>query len=323
LKALLMGAGECVIPVGLHMEKRLVAEAITVTHVLGAVIFVAVFVLACRRAPVYSRLLWWALLWAFLWYLPQSPFVFPDYFADHFLILSSWSWALIFAVFVSTLRGRVVPGALAMVYALGLGVLSERAAGAWSDEVLFFERVVKEAPSSERAREELGRLYLDRRRPEAANVFAGLLGAAWSVETPNDVDVLADRVVRSVDPGGRARRAVFFYHAGLAWQQAGRLDMAERAYMAALRMDPMLGSAHNNLGFLFLSKGRLKEAFEHGVAATTLDARDPVAFNNLGVVCAALGEEEAARRHWKQALVLDPVYVSAQRNLEASKELEK
>jgi len=47
---------------------------------------------------------------------------------------------------------------------------------------------------------------------------------------------------------------------GSAYLRAGRMDAAEREYLAALESNPRMGEAHNNLAYVYMVTGRLHEA---------------------------------------------------------------
>jgi protein O-mannosyl-transferase len=74
---------------------------------------------------------------------------------------------------------------------------------------------------------------------------------------------------------------------GVAHHQAGELDLARRAYRAALELDPSEPVVHNNLGVILMAEGRLAEAehelsLELGLHPDSREARE-----NLALVRAA------------------------------------
>ena len=47
---------------------------------------------------------------------------------------------------------------------------------------------------------------------------------------------------------------------GSAYFRSGKLDLAERAYLAAVSVDPKVGEAHNNLAVVYMETGRYEQA---------------------------------------------------------------
>jgi len=80
------------------------------------------------------------------------------------------------------------------------------------------------------------------------------------------------------------RTADRLYDEGRRFHDAGKLSSAERAYKKALRVDPGLVEAHNNLGTVYLDGGRLREASHAFRKALKLLPTHPILLNNLGNV---------------------------------------
>jgi tetratricopeptide (TPR) repeat protein len=138
-------------------------------------------------------------------------------------------------------------------------------------------------------------------------------------------------------------------YAGDAMRDHGRVREAATLYQRAVRANPRLVEAHNNLGNIMLQLGRQDDAITCYQGALTFApedaqvlcnlgnalrqkgslpdalaftqraiARDPklnIAHNNLGLILAAQGEREQAVASFRTALQLSPNYLDALMNL--------
>src|SRR5439155_12249711 len=78
--------------------------------------------------------------------------------------------------------------------------------------------------------------------------------------------------------------AEFYLNAAEALRGLGQLDKAEAYLQSALRMDPKLPEAHNNLGSLYNDTGRLAQAIASFETALRLRPNYDQAMTNLGNV---------------------------------------
>ena len=122
-----------------------------------------------------------------------------------------------------------------------------------------------------------------------------------------------------------------YYNKGLAYEQAGRYDRAERQFKRAIRVNPTMAKAHLALGAVYLKAGRIDEAEATIITAIVTLPRSQLwgssyrstlsmAYNNMGVVEEwravrevlefELTEAEAHRANaeslYQNALKLDP-----------------
>ncbi len=111
------------------------------------------------------------------------------------------------------------------------------------------------------------------------------------------------------------RTADRLYDEGRRFHDAGKLSSAERAYKKALRIDPDLVEAHNNLGTVYLDGGRLREASHAFRKALKLLPGHPLLLNNLGNVLQLQGDSDKAIDYFRQAIEADPENFEAQANL--------
>lgn len=115
-------------------------------------------------------------------------------------------------------------------------------------------------------------------------------------------------------PGGRPEARAQLDR-GHALRTAGRLAEAESAYREALRLDPALDAAHNNLGILLALKGQPDQAADEFRAALRLAPRDATVHLNLGTLLARSGRLDEAIAHFEEALRLQPGQPQAEKAL--------
>ena len=99
-----------------------------------------------------------------------------------------------------------------------------------------------------------------------------------------------------------------------ALASARRYDEAIDEFGRAARIDPT-GSAHYDLGNLFLELDRTEEAIAAFRAALKLAPRSVEAHNNLGIALGIQGRLDEAIDHFQQALAIKPDFEDARRNL--------
>jgi tetratricopeptide (TPR) repeat protein len=100
-----------------------------------------------------------------------------------------------------------------------------------------------------------------------------------------------------------------------ASRQVNRLDDALRECSEALRLNPNTPTARNGLGVALVAKGRPDQARPEFEAALRLKPDYADAHNNLGNMLASSGHEAEAVDHYRQALAITPDFVEARRNL--------
>ena len=97
--------------------------------------------------------------------------------------------------------------------------------------------------------------------------------------------------------------------------QAGNFPEAARQFEDALRVEPTLAVAQNDLGNALLRLGRTAEAADHYAAAVGLQPQLPETRYNLGNALARLGRLPEAEVQYERALSLNPAYAEAHYNL--------
>lgn len=113
-----------------------------------------------------------------------------------------------------------------------------------------------------------------------------------------------DRCLQAVSdkPTSAAAR----YNLGLAYQKMGRFQAAEKAYLEALELDPMLGEAWVNLGGVRLQLWDFEGCLEASLKAVELRDDLVLAHHNLGQAYLYANEPDKLVVCTKKALELDP-----------------
>jgi tetratricopeptide (TPR) repeat protein len=157
-----------------------------------------------------------------------------------------------------------------------------------------YRAVLAESPAEARALANLGALYMQQSRAEAA---LEALDAALATR-PEQPDVLGNRAgaLRAL---GRRREA---------------LDSVQRA----IALKPDYADGLNTLGLLLTELGRPDEALPPLERALALAPDHPVMWNNLGLALSQLSRPEEALASFERALTLAPGFLDALSNRAAA-----
>lgn len=244
--------------------------------------------LAARRRPplAFAAALYAAAL------APAANLLFPigTIFGERLLYLPSAGLCLALGAALSGWASDALSSraafALAALLLGGLGARAAAYAAVWSDEVALFAHAVREVPRSAKAHQLLGEALL-----EAGQVEEG------GRELEAAVALL--RGAPEVPPGLRVEL-------GVAWEQAGRLEEAEAAYLRLLAERPEQPDALWRLGVVRWRGGRRAEAealWQRAARAAPQDAR---ILTDLGLAASARGDAAAAEALWLRATTADP-----------------
>lgn len=102
------------------------------------------------------------------------------------------------------------------------------------------------------------------------------------------------------------------------YQSLGNLEDAERYYRTALRYNPELAIAHNNLATVLVAQKKIEEAIFHFHQATIKDLNYAEAFYNLGITYQDQNSFDYAITHLQHAITIKPDYVEALTDLSFS-----
>jgi len=110
---------------------------------------------------------------------------------------------------------------------------------------------------------------------------------------------------------------------GSLLQNSGELNLSERMYREALKIDPKFAIAHYNLGMIYKNKGQYQDAIAFYQKALKFDANYAPAHQNLGVLWFKLGDIPNSIEAFKDAIALyqESNPPEAQRLTESLKEM--
>ena len=161
-----------------------------------------------------------------------------------------------------------------------------------------FEEALKLWPSASRLRQPLAVAYRgvgDRAKADENVAHFDINGVEPTIADPA-ADALASKVVASRVLLRRGQRD----------GKAGRFDLAEVAFRAAVTSDPTNAEALANLGISLANLGRTDEAQRTLSDSLKMDDNNAVAHLSLGVILDRQGMDQAASAQYEAALKLDP-----------------
>lgn len=100
--------------------------------------------------------------------------------------------------------------------------------------------------------------------------------------------------------------AIMLNKTGIAYHQMLQLDLAERYYRQALRVDSKYAEAVNNLGTIYYAKKSFRRAVNQYKRALRLNPQAASVWSNLGTGYFARKDYPHAAEAWRQALTLNP-----------------
>jgi tetratricopeptide (TPR) repeat protein len=100
--------------------------------------------------------------------------------------------------------------------------------------------------------------------------------------------------------------AVMLNKTGIAYHQMLQMDLAERYYRLALRVDPQYAEAVNNLGTVYYAKKSYRRAVNQYKKSLRLNDQSASVWSNLGTCYFARKEYDHATEALRRALMLDP-----------------
>jgi Flp pilus assembly protein TadD len=114
---------------------------------------------------------------------------------------------------------------------------------------------------------------------------------------------------------GEQLTAQTWFERGIIFQNGNNVDEALRCYTEAIRLDPNLDAAHNNLAILLDSLKRYDEAEIAYRKAIAIDPNSAQPYSNLGVLLEELERYAEAEEAHQQAIAKDPNLAQAYINL--------
>ena len=262
--------------------------------VLGLAGLAWLAIVAARRDPPLSL----AMAWLILPLLPTLNLRWMnqgDFIHDRYLYMSVLGAALLAGSGYAWIRQkwpeqqlvRPLAASVAVVLAFASAIQSQY----WANDVLLFSRAVAVAPNNEWAQLNYGSALSARGRyAEAAPHFVQSyeLKAGW--------------------------RAADF--AGFAYQQSGDLLQAERWFMTALQLDPVLANAWFGLAQIRLMQHRPEEAIHYLKKALEIEPAADGYHYEMGSALEQLAQKSAAIEEYKTELQLHPYQAGARKALD-------
>lgn len=254
----------------------------------AALVLAALFALRGRsRGPLAAALLFAGTLFPALGFINVFPFVY-SFVADHFQYLAS---AVAIAALCAALTSaashlarpmRLAARAAAACTVVGLGWLTWRQCGSYSDPETLWRATIARNPGCWMAYENLGGVFMKEGRVDQAVVqFRGALQI-----NPNDTGALNEL--------------------GVAMLQQGRVDPALEQFRRAAAIAPDDVETHINLGVALLGKGNADEAAAHFERALAAQPNNAKARKNLGAAFAQKGQWDDAAVQFGRAAEIEP-----------------
>jgi len=185
----------------------------------------------------------------------------------------------------------VVVYGLAILLLSGLGILTWRQAGMYTDMETLWRTTLVKNPDCWLAHNNLGLLLKDQGRIEEA------------------MEQLQEAV--QINPNW----CESLNNLGLALAAQRRFDEAIARYRRAIQINPDFAKALNNLGVALNAEGRFKEAMQNYYRAIQIDPGQAEPHSNLGVALSQLGHTREAVVQYREALKLNPDSAGTLNNL--------
>jgi len=108
---------------------------------------------------------------------------------------------------------------------------------------------------------------------------------------------------------------LLWYNLGVTYRDAGQMEAARKALMAARNLNPYDVDVLETLALVNYAQKRMDDAFLYSFEALSLNNSSAYIWNNLGVFYFAESDYEEAAEAFEQALSLYPHYIDALVNL--------
>jgi tetratricopeptide (TPR) repeat protein len=173
----------------------------------------------------------------------------------------------------------------------------------YKEAVQYLEDALKLLPAATRLRQPLAMAY--RGLGERDKAEQNLSRYSANGMEPG----IADPMAEALDAKVAASRTLV--RRGQRFGKAGRFDLAEPAFRAAVEADPANADALANLGISLANLGRLEEAQRRLSESLSVDDTNAVAHLSLGVILDRQGSDRLAMDQYRAALDRDPTNVQA------------
>ncbi len=264
------------------------------TPVTGAfilsMIFLSVTGVIIYRFYNHSKHLFFFLLWFFITLAPTMNIIpIANIMAERYLYLPSVGFCAILACTVTGIwrYTRVVSITfLILLLIIPYSLFTIARNRIWRDAFTFWSKTVEDSPNSSRAHNNLGMIYHQEGRTDAA---IREFQTALAIES---------------DPE-------YHHNLGMAYQRKGRREEALQEYYRVLAVNPQSALTHNNMGNIFIDKGNIDEGILRFREAIRLKPNYYDAHYNLGLAYFKKGLLDASIDEFKRAISYEPDHAEA------------
>lgn len=182
-------------------------------------------------------------------------------------------------------------------------------AGAWPEAERRYRQLLEQAPGHGATRLQLAKVLHQQGRDGEALALLNSLLAGASRPPADDLPVAADALGDSFSDATKRLRARGHANRGILLQLQGDLDAAQRDHGEALRLEPGLRTAADNLlalALLLRSQGRSHQALEALRMILRATPQRPDLLLQLGITLMDLGRVEAALPCFRRLLRQEP-----------------
>jgi predicted O-linked N-acetylglucosamine transferase (SPINDLY family) len=182
-------------------------------------------------------------------------------------------------------------------------------AGAWPEAERRYRQLLEQAPGHGATRLQLAKVLHQQGRDGEALALLNSLLAGASRPPADDLPVAADALGDSFSDATKRLRARGHANRGILLQLQGDLDAAQRDHGEALRLEPGLRTAADNLlalALLLRSQGRSHQALEALRMILRATPQRPDLLLQLGITLMDLGRVEAAVPCFRRLLRQEP-----------------
>lgn len=249
-----------------------------------------------------------------------------QFMADRYMYVPS-VWATLLILWgISSLQARMrnIAVGVACVLVLALGVSCYSQVGYWKDTITLFTHTLSLTEKNAIAHLVLADTYAAKNDPaKAEHHFKEGLAAQPHFEFAYERYALflksQERYGEALDilekQMGLKESAFPPNQAGLIHMKRGELELAERAFLRALELDPFnLLKSRENLANMYLQQGKIADAYALTKQALIDDASSFEAHNTLGALCILEQKWSEAEVSLRHAVELEPDNWQAQAN---------
>jgi tetratricopeptide (TPR) repeat protein len=194
----------------------------------------------------------------------------------------------------------------------------------WKDPFTFWSKTVEDSPSSSRAHNNLGMIYLQKDKTDLAICefqtsialesdpeYHHNLGMAYQKKDMKEEALQEYYRVLSVNPNS----ALTHNNMGNILIDKGRIDEGISKFKEAIRLKPSYYDAHYNLGLAYFKKGLLDASIGEFELAIHYEPDHAEAHSCLGTAYANKGQFDKAILEIEEAIRQKPNYPNAYKNL--------